>query len=92
MHLLDLSPEGARIEHIRPLADWNLCFLDLPWALGGVRLQGKVVWSQEGESKPAADGKRLVHYQSGLTFRLLTPEQRAGLTAALEILRAAQEG
>ena len=92
VRLVDLSPEGDRIEHLRPLANWSLCFLDLPWALGGVRMQGKVIWSQAGESKPAVDGKRLVHYQSGLTFRLLTPEQRAGLTAALEILRAAQEG
>ena len=91
VRLVDLSPQGARIEHLRPLADWGICFLDLPWALGGVRIQGKVVWSQAGESKPAADGKHLVHYQTGLTFRFLTPEQRAGLTAALEILRAARE-
>ena len=91
VRLVDLSPEGARIEHLRPMANWSMCFLDLPWALGGVRIQGEVIWSQAGESKPAADGKRLVHYQSGLAFRFLTPEQRAGLTAALEILQAAQE-
>jgi len=91
VRLVDLSPEGARIEHLRPLANWSMCFLDLPWALGGVRIQGTVVWSQAEESKPAADGKRLVHYQTGLTFRFLTPEQRAGLTAALEILKGARE-
>jgi hypothetical protein len=91
VRLVDLSPEGARIEHFRPLPKWALYFLDLPRALGGARLQGEVVWCRKGGRKPMAAGKRLVYYQSGLTFRWLIPEQRAGLTAALKVLEAARE-
>jgi len=90
VRLLDLSSQGARIEHFRPLPEWTPYFLDLPRALGGVRLQGEVLWSRRGGRKRIV-GKRLVSYQSGLTFRWLTPKQRAGLAAALEILKAAQE-
>ena len=89
--LVDLSPEGACIEHVRPFADWSISVVDLPPALGGVRLQGEVVWSRVGGRKPGAEGKGLVYYQSGLHFTLLTPEQRAGLTTALQLLKAAQE-
>ena len=89
VRLCDLSPEGARIEHFRPLPKWTLYFLDLPRALGGGRLQGEVLWSRMGGRKSVA-GKRLVYYQSGLIFRWLTPEQQAGLAAALEILTATQ--
>ena len=91
VHLCDLSPEGACIEHFRPLPDWDICFVELPPALGGFRLQGEVVWSRRGGRKPVAEGRSLVYYLSGLRFALLTSEQRAGLTAALEILKATQE-
>jgi hypothetical protein len=46
--LVDLSPDGACLEHVRPLPDWDMCFVELPLALGGVRLQGEVVWSRVG--------------------------------------------
>ena len=92
VRLCDLSPEGARIEHFRPLPKWTLYFLDLFRVLGVVRLQGEVAWSRMGGRKPVAPGNRLVYYQSGLIFRWLTPEQQAGLAAALEFLTAAQEG
>jgi hypothetical protein len=42
-----------------------------------------------GGHKPVA-GKRLVYYQSGLIFRWLTPEQQAGLAAAMKLPTAAQ--
>jgi hypothetical protein len=91
VRLLDLSPAGARIEHCRPLPNWALCFLFLPPALGGVRLQGEAVWSRMVGQKQVAEGKRLVYYQSGVAFRWLTAAQRTALTAALQLLRAAQE-
>ena len=90
VRLLDLSSQGACIEHFRPLSDWTMYFLELPRALGGVRLQGEVLWCRKG-GRRSVMGKRLVSYQSGLTFRWLTPKQRAGLTAALEILQATQK-
>ncbi len=67
MRLLDLSPRDARIEHVRQLPDWTLYLLDLPRALGGVRLQGEVLWSRVSGYKAVGPGKRLVYYQSGLT-------------------------
>ncbi len=91
VRLVDLSPEGACFEHVRPLPDWDTCFVVLPPALGGVRLQGELVWSRVGGRQPGADGKGQIYYQSGLHFTLLTPEQQAGLTAALHILKAAPE-
>ena len=35
--LTDLSREGARMEHDRPLPDWKMCYLSLPLALGSMR-------------------------------------------------------
>ena len=90
VRLVDLSPKGARIEHLRVLVDRSMCFLYLPRALGGVRLRGQVIWSHITGFKPVVGGKSGVVYQSGLTFALLTPEQRAGLARALEILRSGQ--
>ena len=91
VRLVDLSPLGARIEHFRPLPGWNTCFLVLPQSLGGVRLQGKATWSRVVGRKLGAEGEPQLYYQSGLTFLYLKPDQWAGLTAALEILQAAQE-
>jgi len=90
MCLFDLSPNGARIEHFLPLEDWSMCFLDLPQALGGARLQGEVVWSRVGEGNSVIQGEWPISYQSGLTFKWLTPDQRAALAAALKILDAAR--
>jgi hypothetical protein len=92
VRLLDLSPQGARIEHVRRLPDWSICFLDLPRALGGLRLQGQVIWSQVAGRKTLADGRRVIYYRSGLRFSELTREQDAGLIAALNILKTAQAG
>ena len=92
VRLLDLSPDGARIEHIHPLADRALCFLDLPPALGGTGLQGEAIWTQVVGRQEVAEGKWDVIFQSGLRFTMLTPEQRAGLASALQILTAAEQG
>jgi hypothetical protein len=90
VRVVELSAEGTRIEHLRPVPDWDLCIVDLPPALGGARLQGRVVWSRVAGRKPVAGGKWLVYYQSGLALTLLTPEQKDAVAAALEILKAAQ--
>ncbi len=92
VRLLDLSPEGIRIEHTRPLPDRGVFFLDLPPTLGGSYLQGEPVWTQVVERQQRADGQWEVIHHSGLRFTLLTPGQQERLAAALEILRAAQKG
>ena len=45
VRLLDLSPEGARIEHLEPLREGVVCVVDLPPTLGRLRLTGRVVWT-----------------------------------------------
>ena len=92
VRLLDLSPEGARVEHVHPFPDRRLCFLDLPPALGGGSLQGEVVWSQEGGRKEVAEGDWVVSFESGLRFTVLTVGQQASLTAALDIVKETPKG
>ena len=84
VRLLDLSPVGARIEQIHLLPEWSTYFLDLPLALEGARLQGKVIWSEAGERRPGPEGKGRISYETGRSFRSRPPAQRAGLTAARE--------
>jgi hypothetical protein len=81
--LLDLSPAGARIEHIEPLRDWSSHPIDLPPALGGGRVRATVVWSRAAGQKEVVAGKRWLAYQSGLAFLHSTPAEQAALTVAL---------
>jgi len=81
--LLDLSPAGARIEHVKPLHNWTSYFIDLPDALGGNRVKVEVVWSQVSGHKPVDEGKRWISYQSGLAFIQSTPEEQAAIKVAL---------
>jgi hypothetical protein len=92
VRLLDLSPTGARIEHLEPMHEGAMCYLDLPPVLGRVRLTGRVVWTKVRGSEQTLEGDRRFHHQSGIEFAGLTPEQRTALAAALETLRAAGDG
>ncbi len=85
--LLDLSAEGARIEHPHPVRERGVCFLDFPPALGRLRLTGRVVWTKLHTSERLPTGAEHTSYQSGLAFLGMTPEQRTALLAALEILK-----
>ncbi len=90
--LLDLSPEGVRVEHVHPFSDGHLCLLDLPPALGGAGLQGTVIWSREAGRKEVGEGDWVFSFQSGIHFSGLTPGQQEQLATALEILKTTQEG
>jgi len=83
VHLLDLSPAGARIEHGEPLPDWSGFPMDLPRALGGGRVQAEVIWSRLAGRKRAVEGTGGVVYQTGLAFPHRSPAEQAALTAAL---------
>ncbi len=89
VRILDLSPDGARIEHLEPLREGVVCFVDLPPALGRFRLSGRVVWTAVRGSEQTLEGERRLHYQSGLAFTGVTPEQQTALARALETLKAA---
>ncbi len=91
VRLVDLSLQGARIEHPDPLNAGLICFLDLPPALGRGSLTGRVVWTKPHRNERTLEGARQRSYRSGLTWTGLTPAQQGALAAALELLQAAQE-
>jgi len=85
--LLDLSPAGVRIEHEEHLHEGLVCYVDLPPALGEVRLTGEVVWTRLYKGEQTFEGDKHFYHQSGLVFVGITPEQESALKAALEILK-----
>ncbi len=88
VQLLDLSAEGARIEHALPLPHGLVCYIELPPAIGHLRLTCVVVWSRLCKGEQTAEAARHVYYQSGLTFVGMIDEQKTALAAALEFIRA----
>jgi len=87
VRLLELSSEGASIEHPEHLHEGLVCYVDLPPALGRLRLTGRVVRTRLHKSEQTFEGNKRVFYQSGLAFVGITSEQQTALEAALEILR-----
>ncbi len=87
VRLLDLSAEGARIEHPEHLHKGLPCYVDLPSALGRGRLTGRVVWTSLHRREQTFEGETRVYYHSGLAFISLTADQQAKLADALEILQ-----
>ena len=90
-HLLDLAPRGARVEALEPLHEGSVCYVDLPSALGTLRLPGRIVWTRVRGSEQTLEGDRRLHYQSGLVFTGLTAQQQTALAVALETLQAARD-
>ena len=66
VHILDLSPLGARIAHQELLHDGVVCYLDLPPALGALRLTGCVAWTRLQDTERTLEGDRRSHYESGI--------------------------
>jgi PilZ domain len=92
VHLLNLSLLGARITHLEPWPEGVVCSVDLPPALGVLRLPGRVVWTRLRLTERILEGNRRSLYESGIEFDRLTSEQQAALATALAIFRAAQAG
>ena len=92
VHLLDLSALGARIAYREPLHNGVVCAVDLPPALGALRLPGRVVWTRLRAADDLPEGDRQSRYESGVEFTRLTAEQQAALALALATFRAAQAG
>jgi hypothetical protein len=91
VRLLDLSPDGARIEHIEPLRQGIECFVDLPPALGRVRLTGRVAWTGIRGGEQTVEGERRQHFQSGIAFTRLATHEQTVLAEALEKLKGEAE-
>lgn len=84
VHLLDLSPAGAQIEHLDLLYPNAQCHLDLPPPLGALTLPAQVVWCAVigRERRPGGDSRLVA--RSGLRFPALTRAQHAVLTESLQ--------
>lgn len=91
VHLLDLSPAGAQIEHQGHLHEGLVCYVELPRPFGRLRLTGRVVWTRLHKGEQTLEGDRHSYYHSGLAFTGVTPEQQSALAAALDSLRSASE-
>jgi hypothetical protein len=83
VRVLDLSATGARIEHSNLLRPGFTCALELPQSLGGRSLPVRVVRSSVIGAEGAPTGDRVLRYESGLAFGVLSLEQRAALEAVL---------
>ena len=92
VYVLNLSPLGACIRHQALLHDGVVCYLDLPPALGALRLTAQVVWTRLRGTEQTLAGEQRFHYESGIEFANLTSEQQAALALALATFRAAQTG
>lgn len=92
VHLLDISPLGVRVAHWDPWSAEVVCAVELPPALGPVRLPGRVVWTRLRVANDSPEEQRYARYESGVEFLSLTPEQSAALALALAAFRAAQAG
>jgi hypothetical protein len=90
--LLDLSPLGVRIAHRDPWNKGVVCAVELPPALGALRLPGRVVWTRLRVADDLSEEERRSRYESGVEFTQLTAEQQAALALALATFRAAQSG
>lgn len=90
--LLDLSPLGVRIAHRDPWNKGIVCSVELPPALGALRLPGRVVWTRLRAADDLSEEDRRSRYESGVEFTQLTAEQQAALALALATFRAAQAG
>jgi hypothetical protein len=64
--------------------------VDLPPALGVLRLTGRVIWTRLRSTEQTLAGDRRDHYESGIEFTSPTPEQKTALAAALATLQADQ--
>lgn len=88
VQVLDLSPLGACIRHHRLLHDGVVCYLDLPPALGPLRLTGRLVWMALRRTEQTLEGTHRFHYESGIEFTSVNRAQKAALADILEKLQA----
>lgn len=88
VRLIDLSPDGARIEHLDLLRPRSTCIFELPPAFGSSVLSAQVIHSSVIDTVQTSGGERLLRYQSGLAFFGATSDQQTALSSALERLAA----
>ncbi len=86
VRLVDLSVNGARIEHGDLLRPGSACAFQFPPAIGALVLSARVIHSAIVGSMQHADGERHLRYQTGLQFVGVTADQRGVLEGIVERL------
>ncbi len=84
--LLDLSPTGARIEHLALLRPGTRCTLQLPAPSGSLVVSAQIVWTTVVGQELTPERQKVLRYHSGLMFVTLSPEQDSALASLLERL------
>ena len=79
VRLLDLSRDGARIEHLDLFRPGAACPLELPPPFASLTLSAKVVWCSVIGRKRRPGGESHLVSRSGLRFAKLTAAQDAAL-------------
>jgi len=79
VRLLDLSRDGARIEHLDLFRPGAVCPLELPPPFASLTLSAKVVWCSVIGRKRRPGGDFHLVSRSGLRFSKLTTAQDAAL-------------
>jgi hypothetical protein len=87
VQVLNLSPEGAMIEHREALSPGGSCHLFL--SLGGrsLCLHSRIIWSHVHSRRKGQNGEAQIRFRSGLYFPDLPEETRAPLERYLGTLR-----
>jgi len=68
LRVINLSAEGAMIEHAERLSPGQTCVLGLRLAGVDLPLHARVVWSQVHGTGSGPSGQREIHFRSGLHF------------------------
>ncbi len=84
IHILDLSLDGARLEHGIVLRPGTSCYLRFRLAASVLTVNCRVVWSKVVGREAKGPGGTGLTYHSGVQFDTLSREARAVLTAFLE--------
>ena len=84
--LLDLSPTGARIEHLGVLRPGTRCAIQLPAPSGSLAITAQIVWTSVVDREQKPEEEQFLRYHSGLMFGVLSPEQKRALASLLERL------
>ncbi len=90
VRVMDLSPDGAMIEHAKRLSPGAICVLCLHLAGVDLRLRGHVAWSQVHSARGNASGEGAILFRSGLHFPDLPERAAAHLRDYLATLSAAR--
>jgi len=91
VRLLDLSGDGAQIEHFDILRPAASCHLELPPPFGALVLPARVVWCTVIGRKRRPGGESRLLARSGLRFAALTVAQHTALAWLLSTSHRQQQ-